>query len=75
MVSKLFVQYLVAQHNYYFSNDNIADVDECSMDNGGCNDTCENTIGSFICLCTDDGYIVGSDGLSCEGEICMPSSE
>ena len=31
------------------------DIDECIANNGGCEQTCTNTIGSFTCSCTD-GY-------------------
>ena len=43
------------------------DVDECSNNNGGCEDTCTNTIGSFTCKCTHIGKVLSSDGLTCEG--------
>lgn len=29
----------------------IADINECSADNGGCQDQCCNTIGSYYCKC------------------------
>ena len=37
-----------------------ADIDECSegvgvLRNGGCSQTCNNTVGSHVCLCMD-GY-------------------
>ena len=28
-----------------------ADVDECSVDNGGCDQLCVNTVGSYHCSC------------------------
>ena len=31
--------------------DNVLDVDECSIDNGGCDDLCVNEDGSFHCEC------------------------
>ena len=33
------------------------DIDECEIDNGGCEQNCENTIGSFHCSC-GSGYIL-----------------
>ena len=46
------------------------DVDECVVDNGGCEHGCVNTIGSRLCTC-HHGYALNSDGVSCEvtGEI------
>jgi len=43
-----------------------ADIDECAVNNGGCNAeaTCSNTVGSFSCTCTD-GY--EGDGVTCTG--------
>ncbi len=32
------------------------DVDECQHNNGGCDQICRNTIGSYYCLCRD-GYV------------------
>ena len=42
------------------------DIDECAEVNGGCQHTCVNTEGSFLCDC-DDGYELDSDGLGCNG--------
>ena len=46
--------------------DFMTDIDECDHNNGGCGDTCYNTVGSFYCTC-DDGYLLQSDG-SCDGK-------
>ncbi|XP_002739247.2 endoglucanase A-like [Saccoglossus kowalevskii] len=43
---------------------NCADIDECETDNGGCEQNCTNTIGSYYCFC-QEGMIVQEDGLSC----------
>ncbi|XP_056009654.1 fibrillin-2-like isoform X2 [Ostrea edulis] len=40
------------------------DVDECMADHP-CEDLCENTWGSYVCLCTELGTILASDGVSC----------
>ena len=40
------------------------DVDECLVDNGGCEGGCENSIGSYTCTCPE-GLVLGNDGLSC----------
>ena len=42
------------------------DVDECSVNNGGCNQTCFNNQGSFTCGC-NDGYQLMGDNKSCYG--------
>jgi len=41
------------------------DVDECLIDNGGCSDLCNNTLGSYICYCTESEDILLQDGLTC----------
>ncbi|KAI8488608.1 calcium ion binding [Branchiostoma belcheri] len=45
----------------------VGDVDdnECALRNGGCQDSCYNTIGSFYCRCRP-GYKLGDDGKTCE---------
>ena len=42
------------------------DTNECSTSNGGCEDTCVNTDGSFECSCSTEGYQLSGDGLTCE---------
>ncbi len=44
----------------------IADDDECSKNNGGCSDVCENEAGGFSCSCPL-GLVLGSDGRTCTG--------
>lgn len=43
------------------------DVNECSTMNGGCDDLCSNTNGSFLCSCGSSGFLLGDDGQSCVG--------
>ena len=43
------------------------DVNECDTANGGCNQTCANTVGSFECSC-GDGLILAADNLDCDGK-------
>ena len=43
-----------------------ADVDECSVQNGGCEHKCQNTAGSFTCSC-NSGYKLNANGLTCDG--------
>ncbi|KAM7133168.1 EGF-like and EMI domain-containing protein 1 [Molossus nigricans] len=48
------------------------DINECAVDNGGCQDQCCNTIGSYYCRC-QAGRKLGEDGRGCEGnsEDCL----
>ncbi|XP_004452031.2 growth arrest-specific protein 6 [Dasypus novemcinctus] len=41
------------------------DVNECSQQNGGCNQICYNKLGSFHCACYS-GYTLGSNSRTCE---------
>ena len=43
------------------------DINECELNNGGCDHNCTNQIGSFLCSC-DPGYVLDGDGLACNGE-------
>ena len=46
----------------------VTEEDECSKpDNGGCEQRCVNTLGSFKCAC-DPGYELAPDKKSCEGK-------
>ena len=50
------------------------DVDECNTANGGCEHSCTNTIGSFICSC-DTGYQLDENGLNCSGKSLLKPAE
>lgn len=46
----------------------LAEVDECSQpNNGGCEQRCVNTLGSYRCAC-DPGYELALDKRRCEGQ-------
>ena len=45
----------------------FSDIDECAVDNGGCDHTCSNKPGSFECQCKD-GYLLSDDGKLCNGK-------
>ena len=49
-----------------FRSSCFIDVDECQTNNGGCNQTCTDTYGSFECSC-GTGYILAVDNLDCDG--------
>ena len=44
------------------------DINECSLNSGGCDQLCNNTIGSFQCSC-NSGYTLNGDGITCSGRI------
>lgn len=45
-----------------------ADINECLVKKGGCQDVCVNAVGSFRCLCTHVGQVLSEDGLTCKGK-------
>ena len=45
----------------------FADVNECRSENGGCEQICENTDGSFRCSCRS-GYTLNFDQRSCDSK-------
>ena len=45
---------------------NFADINECLVDNGGCDHTCQNYDGGRYCSCRS-GYRLATDGKTCEG--------
>lgn len=47
----------------------ITDLDECRQDNGGCQQSCVNTIGSYRCEC-DSGFVLAEDGHNCKEGGC-----
>ncbi|XP_014484390.1 PREDICTED: uncharacterized protein LOC106749449 isoform X2 [Dinoponera quadriceps] len=47
------------------SHGTCIDINECTVDNGGCTEVCENTDGSFFCACDGDEKALSSDGKSC----------
>ena len=45
----------------------ISDVNECQTSNGGCEQICTNTVGSFECSC-NPGFSPSSGGINCNGK-------
>lgn len=45
--------------------DVITDIDECLLDNGGCDDLCININGSFRCSCSNTSYILAANNKAC----------
>lgn len=48
-----------------------ADIDECRVQNGGCNQLCLNKLGSYRCSCYS-GFAL-KDSKTCEGKLCWAS--
>ena len=49
----------------------LTDIDECSVTaNGGCEQVCTNTIGSFFCECTD-GFELDENTFNCTGKLIV----
>lgn len=44
-----------------------SDINECLMNNGGCDHFCRNTVGSFECGC-QKGHKLLTDERTCQGE-------
>ena len=53
--------------NFHIAKFILSDVDECQTNDGGCNQTCYNTAGSFECSC-GPGYALAADNLDCDGK-------
>ena len=43
------------------------DINECNSNNAGCDHTCENTDGTYVCSCKA-GYELNNDHHSCDGK-------
>ena len=46
----------------------LTDINECTNNNGGCEDVCTNTIGSYTCSCQSIGYYLDNDKHNCSGD-------
>ena len=58
---------MVRFHNCLLAFTFITDINECSVNNGGCEDVCTNTIGSYTCSCQSIGYHLDNDKHNCSG--------
>ena len=52
---------------WFLSFISYSDELECGTGNGGCEQNCVNTLGSYICSC-NMGYTLISDGHNCDSE-------
>ena len=46
----------------------VPDINECLNNNGGCDQTCTNSIGSYSCSC-NIGFVLAPDEHSCYGKL------
>jgi hypothetical protein len=51
-------------YNYEKSSNSCVDIDECLVNNGGCEQNCNNTIGTFECSC-DNNLLLNDDKKTC----------
>ena len=56
------IRYLIPVHGTLI----CVDVDECTTNNGGCDQNCHNTVGSYYCTC-NIGYLLDDDEHGCSG--------
>ena len=42
------------------------DIDECLSPDNGCEQICNNTVGSYVCSCMN-GFTLNADGRTCDG--------
>ncbi|XP_067013394.2 protein tolkin [Anabrus simplex] len=47
----------------------FTDIDECALNNGGCQHECRNTIGSYACSC-HNGFMLHDNGHDCKEGGC-----
>lgn len=40
------------------------DIDECLLDNGGCQEECVNSEGAYHCMC-ENGFLIDSEDKKC----------
>ncbi len=46
------------------------DIDQCTTNNGGCQQICTNLLPGFACSCYS-GFVLNDDGKSCSGMSSM----
>ena len=67
------MQWYVSQSSYIhkqgcFTTCSFSDIDECSEDISGCEQTYTNTVGSYYCSCKTGFVLSASDDHGCEGK-------
>ena len=52
---------------FHKSGNYLSDENECLEQNGGCDQDCDNKVGSYTCSCPVDGYMLSDDNHNCNG--------
>ena len=50
-----------------YCNYNLIDINECTINNGGCKQICINDVGTYHCHC-NHGYNLNLDNHTCDGK-------
>ena len=53
--------------NHAYLSLSLSDSNQCATNNGGCDHNCTDLIPGYLCSC-DPGFLLDSDGHSCNGE-------
>ena len=68
LVSRAYIHKAQYAHLIRINNIMHTDVDECTVNNGNCDQDCHNTYGSYYCTC-GSGWRLDPDGHTCNGYI------
>ena len=56
-LSSRFTQYRFADYEFNVTTGNCDVINQCLINNGGCEDRCENDGGAVECFCDDPGSV------------------
>ena len=62
------VQVLIIDIIITYPTNSLIDINECTINNGGCEQTCVNNVGTYNCHCRH-GYNLNLDNHTCKGEL------
>jgi hypothetical protein len=66
----LFCTWILPRHSCSILGIGAGDFNECSRGNGGCDQACHNTLGSYFCSCWK-GYRIAANQHTCEGRFIL----